>query len=398
MALVALTVVGPVTAPAPVSADIGGCDVKGGAEDGRAVPWAQERLDFDRVHQIATGEGVTVAVIDSGLDVVEHPQARRIKITRPTNVLPGFPPTEILDCTDPGHGTGVSAIIAAPRVSDVGFMGLAPDATIMPIKQFDPDVDVSDAGNLAAAITAAVGAGVDVINLSLSIPVDDPAVQAAVRAAGEADVVLVTSSGNDLDADTENATGQHFPAEYADDGRAFAHVLAVGATAPDDSLATTSITGAHVGVSAPGEEVLFASNLSGYAVDSGTSFAAPFVSATAALVRQRYPALSARKVVNRIKATASRPGKKVPDVGYGYGIVNPYLALTAARNDATLTVPVQARPPVDAPARPPKPDRTQQHLAYAVGAGLLGAAALFTVGSAAWRRTSAERRRTSAIV
>ncbi len=364
------------------------CQVAKGGDAPAEIPWAQQRLGFDRVHQFATGRGVTVAVVDSGLTQL-HPQTRTIAITKPFNVMrPPLGGADILDCEkEGGHGTGVASVIASPQQDGFGFMGLAPDATIMPIKFLDSAaMDFGgDSPTLARGITLAVDGGADIINLSLTAS-DTPELRAALEHARRKDVVVVIASGN-LEGDGPPET---YPAEYAGE-KEFDNLIAVGATDAFDQLASFSVTGDYVGVSAPGNDIVTPTQIEGYAARKGTSFAAPFVSATAALILERHPDLSAAEVVNRIKATADRPGVSVPDDGYGWGIVNPYLAVTAERDDSRILPKAQSAPPVPAPDLPDPPDHTLRDRAYAVAAGLLGAGLLFAVGSVAWRHT-AERR------
>lgn len=364
------------------AAEPGGCDVKPGADAGGVIPWAQERLGFDAVHRFATGKGVTVAVIDSGLTQIQ-PQTKRIAISSPTNVM-GAPygATDIYDCEDYGHGTRVAAIIAAPAQAGEGFLGLAPDATIMPIKYYDSSTqDVGgDSAAVARGIQAAVSAGVDVINLSLQAP-DTPELRASVASALAADIVIVASSGND----TGEGIPVQYPAKYAEEEQ-FPHVLVVGAVDNSDQVATFSITGSYLGVTAPGTQIVAPTQIKGYFSEDGTSFATPFVSATVALVRQTHRRMSAAEVVNRIKATADRPGVTVPDVGYGWGIVNPYLAVTAERDDSRILPKPEVLDPVSAPDLPAAPDRTLRNLGFSLAAGLLGLALLFAIASTVVRQ------------
>ena len=375
---------------APSGAEPGGCDVEAGAPSPGIVPWAQERLGFDRVHEFATGAGVTVAVIDSGLTTVQ-PQAGLIKFVAPTNVMGGpYAVGDVYDCEQYGHGTRVASIIAAPEVSGEGFMGLAPDATIMPIKYYDSDsTDIGgDSAAVARGIDAAIGGGARVINLSLQSP-DTPELRAAMERAAAADVVVVAPSGNLTGTDIP----EPYPGKYADEP-GFANVIAVGAIDQNDQLASFSVTGTQVGVAAPGAQILAPTQIQGYFAEDGTSFATPFVSATAALVRQTYPKLSAARVVNRIKATADPPGVAVPGPGFGWGIVDPYLAVTAERSDAKVDMPPQEIPPAPAPDLPPPPDHTLRNAGMAAGAGLLGLALAVMVATVAVRQVRERDRRT----
>jgi membrane-anchored mycosin MYCP len=367
---------------APAAAEPGGCEVKPGADAPGVVPWAQERLDFERVHRFATGAGVTVAVVDSGLTQVQ-PQARLITTSAPTNVMGGpYGPADVFDCEDYGHGTRVASIISAPALAGQGFMGLAPDATIMPIKYRDSDTSdiAGDSAAVARGIVAAVEGGADVINLSLQAP-DTPELRAAMERAAAADVVVVASSGN--------LTGQEipegYPGSYADEP-GFGNVLTVGAVDEEDRVTSFSVTGPQVGVVAPGAQILAPTQIKGYYAEDGTSFSTPFVTATVALVRQAHPRLKAAHVVNRIKATADPPGVTVPDAAYGWGVVDPYLAVTAERQDVRVSAPQQAVPPAPAPDLPPPPDHTLRDAGMVAAAALLGLALAVLVATVAVRQ------------
>ncbi|MDT0202152.1 S8 family serine peptidase [Nocardioides sp. AE5] len=329
-----------------------------------------------------------VAVIDSGI-TKKHPQTAPIKTVGSRNVMGApYATDRLFDCEDYGHGTRVAAIIASPAQEGVAFRGLAPAATIMPIKYFDKDTqDIgNDSAAIARGINAAVKAGVDVINLSLVTP-DTPALRAAVQAAGRADIVVVSASGN-RQGDGEPP---RYPAAYAAE-EGFEHVLVVGATDSADMVPDTSVQGDYLGVVAPGVDILAPTQIEGYAALDGTSFATPYVAATVALVQQTHPQLTAPEVVNRLKATADRPGKQVPDAAYGWGIINPYRAITAERDDTGVAGTADELSPVAAPDLPPPPDHTLRNLGYAVGSGLLGLALIVAIGTVAWRHTRERER------
>jgi len=128
-----------------------------------------------------------------------------------------------------------------------------------------------------------------------------------------------------------------------------------------------------------------ASPLTGYVRDDGTSFAAPFVTGTVALMRAANPQMSPAQIRDQLEATADAPPATVPDAHYGFGIVNPYLAVTSVR--AETAAPASTAPPRPIPVRaaPAAPDRHLQHLALAVAAVLLGLAALVIIGAGVLR-------------
>lgn len=297
--------------PCPASASAGGAQVT-------AVPWAQQRYAPQRISPLADGSGVIVAVIDSGVDA-HHPQLAGA-IRPGTDLLD--PGDGTVDCVS--HGTAVASIIAARPTLAVGFRGLAPAAEILPVRvseqqvlETGPSGRTVPAAGLAQAIRYAVGHGATVINLSVVLYRDDPAVRAAVRYAVDRDVVVVAAAGN------QPPKGHPVPYPAAYDG-----VLGVGAIGPDGARLPSSPAGSYVDIVAPGAQVTAATRVQGHGTYEGTSFATPFVSATAALVRQYWPGLPAAAVTRRILATADpTPGGRRGNE-YGYGALNPYRAVT----------------------------------------------------------------------
>ncbi|TDC48072.1 type VII secretion-associated serine protease mycosin [Micromonospora sp. KC207] len=284
-----------------------------------ATPWPQQRYAPERLSALATGAGVTVAVIDSGVDR-GHPQLVGRVQAGADFLDPGGNGSQ--DCA--GHGTGVASIIAAAPRSGVAFQGLAPDARILPVRVSEQQVvegresgRTVSAADFARAIRWAVDHDADVLNLSVVLYADNPAVRAAVGYAVDRNVVVVAAAGNLHDS----GDPQPYPAAY--DG-----VLGVGAIGSDGRRADFSQTGSYVDLVAPGGEVLVAAPGQGHRRAEGTSYAAPFVAATAALVRQYRPELTAAQVTQRILATADPAPGRGSGGGYGAGVLNPYRAVT----------------------------------------------------------------------
>jgi type VII secretion-associated serine protease mycosin len=310
-----------------------------------AEPWAQRTLAPTSVWPFSTGRGVTVAVVDSGVDS-DHAQLRqRGAVLRGEDFhligeLPGN-----FDCDS--HGTAVASLIAARAVPRVGFAGLAPGATILPVRVSDRGytegggVELIDPAVLARGIWYAVDNGADVLNLSLAGAGDDPLIRDAVAHAVEKDVLVVAAAGNDQDGTAHRVA---YPAGY--DG-----VLGVGAVDEGGQRLTGSQIGPQVDLVAPGGGVLAATRAGGHRYWQGTSFAAPFVAATAALVRSAWPDLTARQVADRLIATATpAPGGR-GSAAYGAGVVNPYRAVTdgLVAGPAAAVAPLRPDPPVPAP-------------------------------------------------
>ncbi|WP_199434202.1 type VII secretion-associated serine protease mycosin [Qaidamihabitans albus] len=346
-AAIAAAVAGSVVSPgaAVATPPPGACDNPGPASPVVSeLSWAQRTLDAQAVQRQATGSGVVVAVVDSGVDS-DHPQLRKSgKVLRGQDFflvgdLPGS-----FDCVS--HGTAVASIIAARPAERIGFAGLAPDATILPVRVSETDAtgegtaQAIDPQVLARGIWYAADHGADVINLSVAGSLDNHFVRDAVRHAQNKDVVVVAAVGN---AQEGPAPGPPtYPAGY--DG-----VLGVGAVDMTGTRLPSSQIGPQVDIVAPGGGVLAAARAGGHQYQDGTSFAAPFVAATAALVRSARPELSAEQVVERILATATpAPGGRDSEA-YGAGLVNPYRAVT----DGLVDAPPASVPSVERPAADP---------------------------------------------
>ena len=343
-----------------------------------STPWPQTRLKFQNAWSISQGDGVRVGVVDSGLDPGQ-PQVARIHVADGHNVRPGENPQDWMDCY--GHGTGVSSIIAAPQLTGVPFVGVAPGATIIPIKQTGRDPRDGDSDGIAAGIRYAVQQHARVVNVSVKTNAPTAAMEQAVSYAQQQHVVIVAAAGND--AGESDLKAAAYPAAYA---ARYDNVIAVAAVDQQDTVAAFSDAGGYVSVAAPGVGVIIASRGSGYAKQDGTSFAAPFVTGTVALLLGADPAMTPAQVRTRLEATADPPPVSVPSERYGYGIINPYRALTAVRNDALTPPTPVAAAPLPAPSAPVAADRRLQHVALGAGLGLVALAALLAAGAAVLRR------------
>lgn len=306
-----------VLAPAGLPGPRPGCPPQQGTAAPAAEPWAQQALRFASVWNRTRGGGVTVAVVDSGVDA--NPQFGDRVIPGPDLVAgtrPGIPPGA--DCV--GHGTAVASIIAAAPVPGISFTGVAPAARILSVKISGTDSFPTSAA--PQGIMDAVQFGAGVINLSLATPDDVPALRNAVEYALRHNVVVVAAAGNDLRTGGIEGSGPFYPASYPG-------VLAVGAAGPGGALAGFSDRHTPVAVTAPGVNVTSAypgTFPEAYApAQSGTSFASAFVAGVVALVRSAHPELSAAQVVARIEATAHGPAGP----GTGHGLVDPVRAVAA---------------------------------------------------------------------
>ncbi len=320
-------------------------------------PWAQQALQFSSVWSLASGRGVTVAVVDSGVDYT--PQlAGRVSYIDVTGQGPQ-------DCV--GHGTAVASIIAAGdlRARGIPFYGVAPAARILSVRV---NTGVNGYSSLLAqGIRDAAAAGAQVINVSVQTPADSGPLRAAVSYALSRDAVVVAAAGNDNPG--SSMTGPFYPASYPG-------VISVAAVNPTGAVTSYTDTRTPVSVTAPGANVASAWPGGFNPTNQGTSFAAAFVSGEAALLRSAYPRLTAAQMVSRIEATADgSTGART-----GTGMINPVQAVTSV-----LPPPVpgsSARPrPVSVP-RIPQGDPVTRTVALSVTGGAIAAAFLVAVAAA----------------
>jgi type VII secretion-associated serine protease mycosin len=283
------------------------------APDVRADEWQLPQLHAADAWQLSTGSGVTVAVLDSGVDA-DHPDLAG-RVEKGIDLVDGS--------TDGrkdfvGHGTSVADLIAGRR-DGPGVVGLAYDAKILPVRVLDAQNRYGDAATVASGVRWAVDHGARVINLSLGGAASSDALHSALRYALDHDVVVVACAGNTAD---RAGKGVWYPARASG-------VVAVSGLNPDETFWSGSVSGPQVALSAPADGLIGA-RPGGYWHVQGTSFAAPLVSATAALIRSKWPTMSAANVVNRLIATADDKGPRGRDDRYGYGMVDPEAALTAS--------------------------------------------------------------------
>lgn len=321
--------------------------------------WAQKRLDPKRVWSLSTGAGVRVAIVDSGVDL-QHPQIRLAGKADLTG-------TGYQDCV--GHGTAVAGIIGAQYTQGVLFYGMAPGALLLSYKQTESETN-GDPKLLVSAIKAAADQGAKVINVSISTT-DQPALRAAVEYALAKDAVVVAAAGN-----VKKEDGTPVPAYPA----AYDGVIAVGAAGPNGALSDFSNDKTPVAVLGPGQDITSTWPGRAYFKElDGTSYAAPYVTGVAALIRARFPKLDQAQVRQRIIATADGAA-----TGKGAGMVNPLLAVSAILPYEPADAPVVAPPPpsplpAGAVAKAPPVDQDAIDLALIIAGSALGLALLVAV-------------------
>ena len=376
----------------------------------RDPPQPQRLLDLPGAWQFSRGAGQKVAVVDTGVN--RHPRLRAVQ--------PGGDFVSNSDGTDDcdGHGTLVAGLIAAQPSPEDGFAGVAPDAEILAIRQLSLAFEAKDRGRsdepgkiasagygnvmtLAASVVRAVDMGATVVNISEvacaaggSDPTD-ATLGAAVKYAYDRNVVVVTAAGNIQQggacAAQNDGTGWAAVKTVVSPAWFTPYVLPVASVDPDGKPSDFSIHGPWVGVAAPGRGIVSLDSKPGAAgvVDSvqtsdgtgsidGTSFSSAYVSGLAALVRARFPQLSAQQVMDRITRTAMQPGAGRDD-RLGAGLIDPVAALTAQLPAQPIAAGADVARPLPAPPPPPYVDPVPGRVAII---GTLVLLALLAIGFA----------------
>ena len=277
----------------------------------RAKQWPLDVLKADTVWPTSTGDDVTVAVLDTGVEG-GHPDLRRA-LLKGTDLTGG---TGDGRRDRRGHGTHVAGIVAATRGNDIGTAGLAPDVRILPVQVLDD----SGGGLLswaAQGIIWATDQGADVITMSLGASRGNQVLDAAVTYAIDHGVVLVAASGN------QGAAKALWPAAHAD-------VISVGASTPTDGVASFSNRDADLDLVAPGVSVLSTCVGAQWCLMQGTSMATPYVAASVAAILAVRPDLAPDEVRALLRATAVDRGEPGHDHAYGHGRVDTAAAMRAA--------------------------------------------------------------------
>lgn len=328
--------------------------------------WQVDRLKLGEAWQLAEGEGIEIAVIDTGTSNVNSPYLNNQNVVT-LDYLPKDEKAE-QEGYDCNHGTMVTSMIVGARGKDprTPFAGVAPKAKVYAMRVLKGEGQSTNREEaqmqldaLIRAINDAVARKVDIINISQAMSHGTPQYEAAIKRAVDAGIVVVAAAGNR----DNGITGPAYPAAYPG-------VIAVGMSLPQDTPSDAAYDNADtkVAVAAPGEGVTAlipsrplgkgvqptAENLAlnqAYATPNGTSFAAPLVTGLVALMLERNPGMSPAEVKQRLIETADPPPVSPPDSRLGFGVINPLRALTGAGGSttsnpkATVSAKVEVAPP-----------------------------------------------------
>ncbi len=266
------------------------------------------------------GQGVVVAVIDTGVDL-DHPDLQ-------ANVVAGatFVPGTSSPDDDQGHGSHVAGVTAGVG-NNGGIIGVAPGASIMPLKTLQSDGSGYVSWSIDA-LTWATDHGADVINMSLGSVYYHQSYQDAVNYAYNHGVLVVASAGNCGDA-FYFFNGCFYQDQPSYPG-AYSHVMAVASTDQADSQSSFSTQGSYVDIAAPGDDIYSAYENGGYRTLSGTSQASPHVAGLAALIRAARPSYTPDQIAAVIQSSAVDLGSSGKDIQFGWGRIDAAAALELA--------------------------------------------------------------------
>jgi len=290
-------------------------DQKTAMTEGDPAQYALLKLRLPQAHTLAHGADVTIAIIDSGIDI-RHPELANA-IVGSFDALGSKEGPHV-------HGTGIAGAI----VSHARLMGSAPAARILAIRAFGvaPGGAESTSFVILKGLDYAAANGAQIVNMSFAGP-KDALIERGIAATAAKGIVMVAAAGN---------AGPKSPPLYP---AANANVIAVSATDAQDKLFTASNRGGHIAVAAPGVDIFLPAPDEKYQMTSGTSFSAAYVSGLAALMLERNPALKPGEVRAILMKTARDLGSPGRDDLFGAGEADAFAAVSAV---VTAPAPVAA--------------------------------------------------------
>ncbi|MGM7634706.1 S8 family peptidase [Bacillus sp. Hm123] len=283
-------------------------------KSGQIIPYGYKMIGADkRVPSTLSGKGVKIGIIDSGVDT-KHPDLR---------IAGGACMMRIIDirgCSnsyndDAGHGTHVAGVIGAKNNS-IGVVGVAPQAQLYSIKVLDKR-GIGTTSTIMAGIEWAIERDIDVLNISITAPRYDEALERMVKQAYDRGVIIVAAAGNEGPPWAGDQSSVQYPARFDE-------VMAVSSIDNKKQIGELSSIGSEVELAAPGENIYStvptSLYVSGYETMSGTSMAAPYVTGLIALYKEKYPEMTNRQIRMLLQKNAMDLGGKGRDIYYGYGL------------------------------------------------------------------------------
>ena len=281
------------------------------------LPWGVDRIDAEIVHSQNKGQGVKVAILDTGIDL-DHPDLR---VAGNVSFVDGT----INGDDDNGHGTLVAGIVAALD-NDIGVVGVAPEVELYAVKVLDSK-GTGTCSAIRKGIEWAIDNDMQVVNMSFGCASNLPKkVKVALDKAYQAGIVIVAAAGNEGTASGEENNIQA-PARYTP-------VIAVGAVDELDNRYCSSCTGDTLELVGPGVSIYSTFMGGGYASLTATSASSPHITGVAALLIASGITSNA-EVRQILQGTAEDFGSSEWDSCYGYGLVNAAKAVTAASPQTT---------------------------------------------------------------
>jgi len=337
-------------------------------------------LELPSAWRLSRGAGITVAVVDTGVDATLPQLAGRVQLGPDLIATTGNADS---DCS--GHGTALAAIVAAAPTAGAGFAGVAPAATVLPIRVSN-GTGAPDPSKVAAGILRAASAGAQVILVGADYDPSSAVLREAVAAAARRSCVIVPAAEPTLG---QPATRPTAAPTSAIPGLAVVSALGQNDTvlsdpAPPRPAVTPDLLAPGTGVTTLGRSGR------GTVIVSGNPFAAAFVAGVVALVDAYLPGQSPAELISRLEVTADHPAADLPDPARGWGTVRPMAALSA--NLTAPGAPAPALPPAEA-IRVPRLVATSHHPNTAALASTLGALGAATVVAGISACLRARRRR-----
>lgn len=282
--------------------------------EGDPAQYALTKLRLPEAHKLAHGANVTVAVIDSGIDV-RHPELA-------DSIADNF---DALGSTEGPHihGTGIAGAI----VAHAKLMGSAPEARIIAIRAFGGTSGGAESSSyiILRSLNYAAEHGAQIVNMSFAGP-KDSVIERAIAATAARGLVLIAAAGN---------AGAKSPPLYP---AANPNVIAVSATDRQDKLFAASNRGNYIALAAPGVDIFLPAPDGKYQMTSGTSFSAAYVSGIAALLLERNYALKPEALRMTLAKTARDLGSPGRDDLYGDGEADAFAAVMAVPADSATPV------------------------------------------------------------